>query len=459
MSEIKVGCCFVLVIDIIDIVSGEATRDAVVCVKDGLIYERALIHQLIQDQGRTPAGVEVSVNDLITMSSPVVTARAPSLTSIPATLMSLQNEWDVLMLSTYELKKKYSECQTMLSNALYENDAAKRVVARLIKERDEARKMLSEYSGSNQAAHVQTQEKIAEVTMDVDEILLPDTLITTIDTLAEQLTTERRKRKAPESLISAEEIGSLTVKQEIKTLGTAKEPGTNSLDLLDTEEHDWILAGGVDGAITVVDLKAAKSVCSTKTHKKQVISALWTSNSTFISTSLDSTVRLFSVEEQKNGYKLKVQETMEADMKCIAVHPSKSIFAAGGQDVWTLNDLETFQPLVTVSARSLYSCLSFHPDGLILGAGSSQGQVVIYDVKTNKIATEFKGHNSEISSVAFSENGYHLATSSLNDHFVKFWDLRKLTEFQSLQFEHGVQKVKFDHSGKYVGVATGNTVL
>ena len=52
---------------------------------------------------------------------------------------SLQNEWDALVLETYTLRQQYNSTRQELSYALYAQDAANRVVARLIKERDAAR--------------------------------------------------------------------------------------------------------------------------------------------------------------------------------------------------------------------------------------------------------------------------------------------------------------------------------
>jgi pre-mRNA-processing factor 19 len=96
----------------------------------------------------------------------VVEPKPPSATSIPSLLVSLQNEWDATMLEVFTLKQQYVTLRQELSNALYENDAAKRVIARLVKERDEARHALENFKGSSVSAEPSKKESEA---MDLDE--------------------------------------------------------------------------------------------------------------------------------------------------------------------------------------------------------------------------------------------------------------------------------------------------
>lgn len=72
-------------------------------------------------------------------ASKIVKPRPTTATSIPGMLQLFQNEWDAVMLETYSLRKQLQKTREELSTSLYREDAAQRVIARLLKERDEAR--------------------------------------------------------------------------------------------------------------------------------------------------------------------------------------------------------------------------------------------------------------------------------------------------------------------------------
>ena len=111
----------------------------------GNVFEKRLIEAYISENGKDPVtGEELSVDDLVELKSArTVRPRPPTFTSIPSLLSVFQNEWDALALETYTLRQHLAQTRQELSRALYEHDAAVRVITRLSRERDEARQALS----------------------------------------------------------------------------------------------------------------------------------------------------------------------------------------------------------------------------------------------------------------------------------------------------------------------------
>ncbi|KIK26558.1 hypothetical protein PISMIDRAFT_94703 [Pisolithus microcarpus 441] len=126
-------------------ISGEPPQDPVISAKSGHVYERRLILKYITDNGTEPlTGDKLEESDLLTIKASTSAApRPPTATSIPALLHTLQNEWDALVLETFALRQQYNNTRQELSYALYAQDAASRVIARLVRERDAAREYVS----------------------------------------------------------------------------------------------------------------------------------------------------------------------------------------------------------------------------------------------------------------------------------------------------------------------------
>ena len=149
--------------------------------KEGNIFEKRLIENYILENGKDPVTNEdLSLEDLVDLKSPrIVRPRPPTLTSIPSLLSVFQNEWDALALETYTLQQALKQTRQELSTALYQHDAAVRVIARLSRERDEARDALARItingSGTSNGD-----------TMQVDKQELSSDLVATVEATQEK---------------------------------------------------------------------------------------------------------------------------------------------------------------------------------------------------------------------------------------------------------------------------------
>lgn len=125
------------------------------------------------------------MEDLISLKSAhAVNPRPPQMTSIPAMLSLFQNEWDALALQTYTLQQNLKQTRQELSVALYQNDAAVRVIAQLTKERDEARASLAKIS----VARGDPVSSNGDA-MQVDSAPLPASVIEKIDSVQQRYET------------------------------------------------------------------------------------------------------------------------------------------------------------------------------------------------------------------------------------------------------------------------------
>lgn len=101
---------------------------------------------------------------------------------------------------------------------------------------------------------------------------------------------------------------------------------------------------------------------------------------------------------------------------------------------WAFWDLNRGSSLVnSVGSQSLL-CGSIHPDGLILGTGTSTTEgasaVHIWDIRQQARVADFGDHNGSIRSLSFNENGYLMASGS-EDGNVRIWDLRKMKNLKT----------------------------
>lgn len=303
-----------------------------------------MLEKYINEHGTEPSsGEALSPEDLVIVrSSHIVRPRPPTLTSIPALLATFQNEWDNLALETYNLREELTRTREELATALYQHDAAVRVIARLSKERDEARESLSKVTISDGAANGD------EMAVDNVEVL-PETLAEHVDqihqkyvevsqeplskfrmlTSSSSLSKGRKKRPVPEDWVTSDEISSFVVLAS----NSLPVPQATSIDV----EGSYAALGGWTGEAAVYSLDADKLERQLPVDEP-ITDTLWRGT------------RLYFATGQGN---VKIYES--------------------GNEAATLS--EHAGPVTSVS---------MHPGGEILGSVGADKSVVLYEVSTLK---------------------------------------------------------------------------
>ncbi|GHJ87554.1 hypothetical protein NliqN6_3956 [Naganishia liquefaciens] len=453
-------------------ISGTTPTVPVVSAKSGNVYEKALIDKYIDQNGTDPiTGEGLTKEDLIEVKAKPQTLppRAPTQTSIPTLLTSLQSEFDAIMLESLEVKKSYQDARQELANALYREDAATRALARIMKERDEARTALASVQATIGIAPASTSaDAPADIDMSAPAPTLPSETESIITATHAALSSTRKKRKPAPGYATLADVKAFTQQTTVPSLHATKPPGITALDV--AADGQLAVTGGADKTVHVYDFASGKTLATLKGHTKPVKQVALVEPQggagaarLAVSCSADKTVKVWS--EADDGAKWSLQHNLtghKGEVSGLAVHPSGRLVAAGSTDeTWSLYDLtsgqtvKTYDALPATEGSFAYTSFAGHPDGILHGGGTQDGSIRIWDVRdASALAASLTSHASPVTSLSFSENGYYLASASATDPTVKIFDLRKLTVLSSwaLPAENKVTEVRFDPSAQFLSV-------
>ncbi|KAM3084538.1 hypothetical protein ACMFMG_001359 [Clarireedia jacksonii] len=416
-------------------ISGEAPQHPVASSKSGNVFEKRLIEAYISENHKDPVnGEDLEITDLIDLkSAKIVTPRPPTLTSIPSLLSTFQNEWDALALETFTLRNQLHQTRQELSAALYQHDAAVRVIARLTKERDEARDALSKVSvGAGSAGNGDA--------MQIDTQGLPEELATLVDNTQAELSRSRRKRPVPKGWATTEEISQYA----IASASDALYPGCTSL----ASKGDHVIVGGSDGVAGVYSTAEQKLLRSYKAGGA-VTGAVFYGETPIVSTA-NGAVKIFGDEETTFS-------SHAGAVNAIAMHPSGEILASVGVDKsFVFYDLSGKKVVTQVYADSELKTAAFHPDGHLFAAGGADGQIKVFHVKTGESAGVTFEIEGPVQDVSFSENGIWFAAVAKGSTSIVIFDIRKEgkeAEVKVLEIGGPVDCIRWDYTGQYLAAS------
>jgi len=240
-----------------------------------------------------------------------------------------------------------------LAHTLYQQDAACRVIARLSKERDDARRQLAA-GGMVPSSPASTAAGAgAGDAMEVEEAGLPAEVKDNIIALSKKLTQARKQRTIPKETAEAATVKTYQVVSSHPT-HSASLPGILCLDI-DPKNEDRILTGGVDKKIVLFSRKSGAITASMGGHTKKVSDVLFhPTEDILLSASYDKTIRIWKPPKGR-AKKYSTSKTLRqhaAEVTGICLHPMGSLIgASSGDKTWSISDIASGACLSQLSGQ------------------------------------------------------------------------------------------------------------
>ena len=391
-------------------ISGEPLLDktdneVVVTPSGHICIKRLLLTKLLETGGMDPFETSrpLSEDQLVTLQLGNSNGSASSLprpqaTALPNMLGLIQKEYDALVLELFDTRKALEETRRELSQALYQNDAAIRVVARISQERDTLQQQLEQWSASASAAPAATapattSESAAEEAPSAkrrklsDQVLENDLPEEDVASMSEKWAALNKVRKptlkaAAAEAPSAETLGS-TVFLETKAWHKSTNRGISCI----ASDGALTVTAGKDKQVVVYDEES--KVVQQTFALGAVASCVSIGSGLVVAGTAKGAITLYTLSDgDAKGSTIDVG----SGVVDVCVHPTGQHVCAATQDgrvvVAVAQDSELTQ-IASFSDKSNdnYTAAALHPDGLIYVAGTKTGNLHIWDFKNKTLAT------------------------------------------------------------------------
>ncbi|KAG7196266.1 uncharacterized protein KQ657_000281 [Scheffersomyces spartinae] len=430
-------------------ISGEETTEPVVSPKSGSIFERKHIVNYVQANGKDPINDEpLTIEELVQIKNEanvIVPPQQSSATSIPAMLSNFQNEWDALALEVFTLRKQLFTAREELSSALYQYDAAVRVAARSIKERDDAREALRELSlaianGSG-----------PDSTVDGGEL----NGITTVGIPVEELNEAKAHLF---ELHKAQKLSNPLGTSKNVTLATVKsEPKDQKI-----QNSKTIISNGtiVSYSESSLNINQYDDDENTSTINKLL-------SSTVNACDISANNKLITVHDDSicfEAHSTKIDGKHIFEIKCHPLLPD--LFVGLSSNRWGLYDCERGLLFQSPASTNSYTTISFHVDGLLIAVGTETSQIEIYSLADGNLASSFNTKHLKVKKIQFGLNGYWMALlseSTIQEESkvssLEVFDLRKNVSIHTINSDKEILDFTLDASSSLIATVSNSVSL
>lgn len=482
--------------------SGESIEQDAVVTPSGHIARRSLLLQALAENGGIDpfhkdrplsedyliALAQTTGNNNKSSVPPLLSASANGTAaagSLTATLQQLQSEYDAVVLELLDTRRLLQETRQELSQALYQNDAAVRVVARLSMERDQARAALQEWNASGTASklkdmHSQDNDstpatKKAKTSSASD--VIPDQDMQLMKQAWEALHPTRKSRQKAKK---PPKLGDWKLMEHVKT----KPASGKTSDSFDCEHSDknakQVTLALNDRSSRVTLVSGDSLILYDTTSLEKADNRKPTLSCACAGRTADAILAgngdgMMAVGLKNGSIDVILNDNTVATCPVggvivdVRLHPDRQHWVAATSDsvvaLGRTTAAEEGSSSVVVAQfgdkkDGDYSAGALHPDGLIYVAGTVGGALQVWDFSAQTLSTTLPSPAGAVAvtAVAASNNGYHIAAAYANATLL-VWDLRKKAVLATLNGEEdsedakkllSITAVQFDDSGKYL---------
>lgn len=429
--------------------------------------------------------------------------------SVPGLIGLFRDEWDALALETHQLRASLHSARQELAHALYQHDAALRVIARLVRERDAARDAYEARAGGSggaaaaggAAASEQQPEKKEQQPATKKAKTAPpldQKVVDAFTSLSEELSKGRKKRVPPAGCATAETVKSFaSLEGSPHALHKARTPGVTCVATAAAASSgsSLVASGGLDGDVCVFDVATGAKVASfahadssSKPATRAVTDVAFVRRALLASAGADGAVRLWrptkgegsddfvdaddaaGASSSSSTWAVCAEAAEASDnspstssssaIVALAVHPSRDYFATAGADgEWRLYDLEKAAAATTAAAAA----------GKRRGSGASPPALL------SRLVSVPDAASGGYASAAFHPDGVILGVGTRGGA-VRIWDARSMKAVAKFEGHSpattasasssssgsassaGVTGLSFSENGYYLATGAGDGV-
>ncbi|VDM56521.1 unnamed protein product [Angiostrongylus costaricensis] len=252
------------------------------------------------------------------------------------------------------------------------------------------------------------------------------------------------------------ELTSLNEEQKLKKL--------RDMDALERVSVKWCIFFEIDMEADnlpelIYDDVNAKPDVHLHGHSGSVYSVHFSpDNRLLVSSSLDSTIRLWSVETHKNV----VVYRLSRPVWQVQFSNRGYYMCSGGEDnIAALWCTERMHPLrIFTDSYGSVNCVDFHPNCNYIVGGSEDRYVRVWDALTGTCVRTFCGHSAGVTAVKVSPCGRYIV-STAGDGAVCVWDVahQRLSGMETREFRGAMGSICFSRDGGSFAVSQGDETL